>query len=143
MQKDHDRRGHRGLKPNFVHVSVGSLLAISVILFNFRLIKSFDLTALFSIAFFNILFLFLIFPLEGSLRRKLVLLMAGNQVGVLWYGLQLLFEESILTMNAEIVKIIVLVVTPLFDFVWIVSIWSISLSMMASHKTKMEKLEKS
>ena len=137
------RVGHQKLRPNFVHMAVGAGLVITIIVLQFHLMLSFDLSAMFSIIFFNLLFLFLIFPLQGTLRRKVILLIAGNQVGFLWYAIQLLFEDAVMFLNANTFRIIFLVAKPLLDFVWIVAVWSISLSMMASYKTKMEMLEKS
>ena len=55
------------------------------------------------------LFVFLLFPLEGTLFRKLVLLFAGNSVGVLWYIIQSSFEDVFLFLNADTFKIIILV----------------------------------
>lgn len=137
------RDGYLKLRPNFIHMAVGAGLVITVIVFQFHIMLNFDLPAMFAIIFFNLLFLFLIFPLQGTLRRKVILLIAGNQVGFLWYAIQLLFEDAVLFLNADTFRIIFLVTKPLLDFVWIVAVWSISLSMMAQHKTKMERLEKS
>jgi hypothetical protein len=95
-----------------------------------------------SISFFNLLFLFLLFPLEGPLFRKIVLLIAGNLVGALWYIIQLSFEEAFFFLNTDLFKIIMLVAKPLIDFVWIVAVWSPSLSVLASYRIKMEGVEK-
>ncbi|PVX24622.1 MAG: hypothetical protein CW691_07090 [Candidatus Bathyarchaeum sp.] len=142
MASNENRQGQLKLRPNFGHLAIGSAIVTVVIFFQVQLISSFDLSALFSIIFFNILFLFLIFPLEGPLRRKVVLLIVGNQVGILWHGIQVLLEDAILFLNTDTFKIMFLVTRPLIDFVWIVAVWSISLSMMTAYKTKAERLEK-
>jgi hypothetical protein len=138
-----DRIGHLRMRPNFFHMAVGSVLVTAIIFLHFQLIPNFDLPALAAIAFFNLLFVFLLFPLEGPLLRKTVLLIGGNTVGVLWYLIQLSFKEAFLVLNTDTFKIITLVAKPLIDFVWIVAVWSLSLSVLASYRIKMERLEKS
>jgi len=107
------------------------------------IIRKLDLPALVAIIFFNLLFVFLLFPLEGPLLRKIVLLIAGNNVGALWYIIQLSFEDAFFFLNTDLFKIIFLVAKPLIDFVWIVTVWSLSLSVLASYRGKMERLGKS
>jgi len=58
------------------------------------------------------------------------------------YLIQLSFEEAFFFLNTGAFKIIILVVKPIIDFVWIVSVWSVSLSVLASYKRKTERLEK-
>jgi hypothetical protein len=123
-------------------MAVGSVLVAAIIVLQVQLISKLDPSALVSIGFFNLLFVFLLFPLEGPLLRKVVLLIVGNSVGALWYIIQLSFEDALFFLNTDFVKIIVLVAKPLIDFVWIVSIWSLSLSVLASYKRKTERLEK-
>jgi hypothetical protein len=137
-----DRLGHLRMRPNFFHMAVGSVLVTAIIFLHFQLIPTFDLAALAAIVFFNLLFLFFLFPLEGPLLRKTVLLIGGNTVGVLWYLIQSSFSEAFLVLNTDTFKIITLVAKPLIDFVWIVAVWSLSLSVLASYRIKMERLEK-
>ena len=131
------------MRPNFFHMAVGSVLVTTIIFLHLQLIRKFDLPALAAIGFFNLLFLFLLFPLEGPLLRKIVLLIAGNHVGALWYIIQLSFEDAFLFLNTDLFKIIALIAKPLIDFVWIVAVWSLSLSVLASYRIRMERLEKS
>ncbi|MCW4016923.1 MAG: hypothetical protein NWF06_11175 [Candidatus Bathyarchaeota archaeon] len=138
-----NRQGYLKLKPNFSHLIIGSALVITIIVVQIQLIRSFDLSALFSIIFFNLLFLLLIFPLQGPLRRKVILLITGNQVGIVWYAIQVVLKDTVFVLNTNSLNVMFLVAKPLVDFVWIVAVWSISLSMMASYKIKAERLEKS
>jgi len=139
-----EKFGHLKMRPNFVHMAVGSGFAAAIILSHFQLVHILDISALVAIIFFNLLFVFLLFPLEGTLLRKLALLFAGNSVGLLWYLIQLsLKEASMFFLGTDAVTIIILVAKPLIDFVWIVSIWSLSLSVLASAKRKTEGLERS
>jgi len=139
-----ERFGHIKVRPNFVHMAVGSGFAAVIILSHFQLVQILDISALVAIIFFNLLFVFLLFPLEGTLLRKLALLFAGNIVGLLWYLIQLsLKEASMFFLSTDAFTIITIVAKPLIDFVWIVSIWSLSLSVLASAKRKTEGLERS
>jgi hypothetical protein len=125
-------------------MAVGSVFAAAIILSHFQLVQILDISALVAISFFNLLFVFLLFPLEGTLLRKIVLLFAGNSVGLLWYLIQLSLKEvSIFFLSTDAFKIITILAKPLIDFVWIVSIWSLSLSVLASAKRKTEGLEQS
>ena len=123
-------------------MAVGSVLVVAITVLQVQLISKLDPPALVAMGFFNLLFVFLLFPLEGPLLRKVVLLIVGNSVGVLWYIIQVSFEDALFFLNTDLVKIIVLVAKPLIDFVWIVSVWSLSLSVLASYQRKTERLEK-
>jgi len=143
VASNRERFGHLKLRPNFFHMAVGLLFAVAILLAHFQIGHILDMSALIAISFFNLLFVFLLFPLEGPLLRKIMLLFVGNSVGVLWYVIQLSFEEAFFFLNTGAFKIIILVVKPIIDFVWIVSVWSVSLSVLASYKRKTERLEKS
>jgi hypothetical protein len=137
-----ERFGHLKIRPNFLHMVIGSFFAAAILLIHFHLFHILDISALVAVSFFNLLFVFLLFPLEGTLLRKIVLLFAGNSVGVLWYILQFCFEDVFFFLNSNAFRMIFLVAKPLVDFVWIVSVWSLSLSVLASYKRKTERLEK-
>lgn len=122
-------------------MAVGSCFAVAILLTHFQIVRILDLSAMVAISFFNLLFVFLLFPLEGTLLRKTVLLFAGNSVGALWYLIQLPFEDAFFFLDTDTFKIILLVAKPLIDFVWVVSIWSLSLSVLASYKRKTERME--
>ena len=125
------------MKPNFLHMVVGSGLAAIITLAHFRLVPLLSLSALIAIILFNLLFVFLLFPLEGSLLRKVGLLLAGNFVGALWYLIRSAFQEaSVFFLSIDALKVIAVVVSPIIDFIWIVSLWSLSLSVLASAKKR-------
>ncbi|MGD9130987.1 MAG: hypothetical protein PVH73_05375 [Candidatus Bathyarchaeota archaeon] len=142
MASKENEHNHLRMMPNLFHMAIGSVLVTAIIVLHSQLIPTFDLPALATIGFFNLLFVFLIFPLEGPILRKTVLLIGGNIVGVLWYFIQLSFEEAFLVLNTDTFKIITLIAKPLIDFVWIVAVWSLSLSVLASYRIKRERLEK-
>jgi len=89
--------------------------------------------ALVSITVSNSLFLFLIFPLKGSLLRKVLLLLASNIVGLAWYLMQLsLRVASAYYLEADAFEALYVLIGSIIDLIWVVSVWSLSLSVLAS-----------
>ena len=132
-----ERVEHPRVKPNFLHVAIGSALAAVIILAHFQLVHTFSLSAQIAITLFHLLFVFLLFPLQGPLLRKVGLLLAGNFVGGLWYLIRSAFQEaSVIFLNIDALKVIAIVVSPIIDFIWIVAFWSLSLSVLASTKKR-------
>jgi hypothetical protein len=132
---------HPQLKSKISHVAIGSVMVIVAIILHVQFNPKLALPALAAIIFFNLLFLFLLFPLEGPFFHKVMLLLAGNIVGGLWYFVQFLFRNSIMLLNTESVKIAFWVVQPFVDLLWVVAVWSFSLSVLVSHKRKLEMLQ--
>jgi len=130
--------GHPKVKLNYRHMSVGvGVAAIMFVIYSplYSILES----ALISITVFNFLFIFLLFPLEGQLFRKVYLLVGGNIVGVAWYLIQLSCEgASVFHSGVGAFKIIAVVVGPIVDLIWIVSVWSLGLSVLASAKRRNE-----
>jgi len=131
--------GFRREGPNYLHLSVGVGLAITMLIAYSLLRYTPNETAMVSIAIFNFLFIFLIFPLEGSLLRKVFLLFSGNLVGLAWYLIQSSFvAASAPYLEADASKVLYVIVYPVIDLVWIVSVWSLSLSVLASSRRRGE-----
>jgi hypothetical protein len=141
MTINNKKLSHQRIRPNYVHMGVATVLVLALFCVH-NWFLNFDDATVASIVFFNLLFLLLVFPLEGTFFRKMVLLIGGNHVGVLWYLVQLSFAETFLFLSTG-TKLISLVAKPLIDFVWIVVVWSFSLSVLVSSKTKSEKLKQS
>ena len=120
-------------------MSVGIGTAATMFLIYFPLCRILNESALISISIFNFLFIFLLFPLEGSLFRKIYLLVAGNIVGLAWHFIKLSFgAASVFYLGAGAFKILAVVIGPIIDLVWIVSVWSLGLSVLASAKRRNE-----
>jgi hypothetical protein len=130
---------HPKVGPNYMHMSVGIGTTAIMLLIYFSLHNMLNEPTLISIIIFNFLFVFLLFPLEGPLFRKVYLLVAGNIVGLVWHFIKSSFgEASVFYLGADTLKIITVVIGPIIDLVWIVSVWSLSLSMLASAKKRNE-----
>ena len=139
MDQTVERVGYLKLKPNLFHLVVGIFLLICALIVQDLWIGQLDNTTMVALAFFNLLFVFLLFPLDGSLIHKFILLISGNLVGTSWYILQTFFEQSFFFTGIEIIRIILLLVKPLTDFIWLVVFWSFSLSILSSTKRKTQR----
>ena len=133
------RVGPRRERPNYLHASVGVCVAVVVFLVYSFLRCTPNEPTLISIIVFNFLFVFLIFPLRGSLLRKVLLLVSGNIVGLTWYLIQSSFQvASAYPLGGELFKIVYIAIGPIIDLTWIVSVWSLSLSALASAQRRNE-----
>lgn len=110
-----------------------------------RLLNGSDLTlaltwqrsGLGSIAIFTLLFLLLLFPLEGSIRRKIVWLELGFILGVIWSFIRLSVAVfAAYYLGAGAFAVAEFFTGPFTDFFWMVSVWSLALSAMISAKVK-------
>ena len=78
---------------------------------------------------FNFLFVSFLFGLNGTLTRKLVLLVLGNLMGLVWnYSLAIIANFGYYF--GDVFIICFRVFFPLLNSIWIVSFWSLSLSVL-------------
>jgi len=88
---------------------------------------------------FNFLYVSLTFPLNGKLTTKLLVLLMGNVVGLLWNNLFSLFASVAANYVGEVFNILYIILNPLLNLIWIVSFWSTSLAVVTNSKnTKAE-----
>jgi hypothetical protein len=90
----------------------------------------------FMLLVFNFLFTSLIFPLNGALTRKLPMLLAGNVICLIWNDLFSLFAAVVANRFGEFFEIAYTILNPFVNLIWVVSFWSISLTVLANSKTK-------
>jgi hypothetical protein len=90
--------------------------------------------SIFMLLIFNFLFVSLIFPLDGTLTRKLSMLFAGNAIGLLWNYVFSLFVASVATYFGEFFNTLYIILNPFVNLIWIVSFWSISLTALINSK---------
>jgi hypothetical protein len=84
------------------------------------------------ILFFNTVFIFLIFPLKGQLLHKIFLATIGIMVGLGWeYFLACLAVNTIHYLG-DWSGAIYFVINPFLELFWIVFMWSLGLSVLAS-----------
>jgi hypothetical protein len=122
--------------PKYPHLIIGAILVIVLVFLLQHVIAE---SALISLIIFNLIFLLLTFPLNGPLWCKIVWLVLGNAVGILWCLIRLSFN-SILGTDFYGIDFFL---NHIIDFLWIVPIWSLALShlsMMKHRKKSMEDL---
>jgi len=87
-------------------------------------------SALVSIMIFNLLSVLLTFPLRGPLWCKMLWLGLGNLVGLAWNLIRL--SLMAVTVGLGFFQIVYFAIWPAVDFMWIVPVWSLGLSALAS-----------
>lgn len=87
-------------------------------------------STLVSITIFNLLSVLLTFPLRGPLWCKMLWLGVGSLVGLAWNLIWLSLMS--LTVGAGVFYIVHFAIGPAVDFLWIVPVWSLGLSALAS-----------
>lgn len=101
----------------------------------FSTVMTWQRSGFLSITIFGLLFVFLAFPLRGALWCKVVWLLFGVFVGLAWnlvrWSLLLL---AVYYMGASAFNVLAFLTGPVLDFLWIVPVWSVGLSMLASVK---------
>lgn len=124
-------------KPQYLHVAIG---AVTVILVYSLLQSALDSSALISIIIFNLLSVLLTFPLHGPLWCKILWLGLGNLVGFAWNLIRLSLITAIATTG--LLHFMYLTIGPIIDFMWIISIWSLGLSVLAATERRKREEER-
>jgi len=120
--------------PQYLHIMIGSALVI-VIIYVLQYVLSGS--ALISSIIFNLIFLVLTFPLKGPLWCKIVWLVLGNAVGILWSLIRLSFGSVLKTDFYGIDFFL----SHVIDFLWVVPIWSLALSSLCMMKHRKKNIE--
>ena len=89
---------------------------------------------------FNFLFVSLTFPLDGTLTRKLSMLLIGNIIGLFWNYLFSLFAYTVAYYLGDFFNTVYIILSPFVNFIWIVSFWSISLTALTNSKDEKQRL---
>lgn len=104
--------------------------AVALCLFlSFQLI---GLGAIVNLLCFNLLFISLTFILKISFNRKLRMLGFGNVVGVLCNFSFGLFHRAGCMIFGDKFSLFYIIIYPFFNFMWIVTFWSLSLASLSS-----------
>jgi len=145
MKKTNDLSKHVDLAaavihPNFFHAIMGAYLFLLLILlfcvfpyafFGFSLISI-------TILFFNAIFIFLVFPLKGPLFHKVSLATIGNVSGFGWEYFLGYLAENTYHYFGGLSDAVYFVVNPFLELFWIVSMWALGLSVLASRQKSHE-----
>jgi len=90
----------------------------------------------FMLLIFNFLFVSLTFPLNGTLTRKVCMLLIGNVIGLLWNYTFSLFVGTFASYFGASFDALYIILNPFLNLIWIVSFWSISLTALADSKNR-------
>jgi len=102
-----------------------------------RLALTWQRVGLFSIIIFGLLFVFLAFPLEGSLWLKIAWLEFGSVVSLAWSLIRLSIAVLLAYhFGAGALALAEFITSPFVDFLWVIPVWSLGLSTMVSAKRK-------
>lgn len=100
-----------------------------------------DDESVFMLIAFNFLFVSLTFPLNGSLATKVLLLSTGNIIGVLWFFLFSTFVHGVAYYLGAAFNVLYLILGPFVNLVWIVTFYSLSLTILANAKSRRAGIE--
>lgn len=94
-------------------------------------------SGLVSASIFGVLFVFLMLPLKGSMLSKMLWLELGFAIGVAWSFIRLLLATLVsYHFGAGAFAIAEFFTGPITDFLWMVSVWSLSLSTLSTRRRK-------
>jgi hypothetical protein len=110
-------------------ISAGAIA--SYMLFSFPIIGN---ESMFMLIIFNFLFVSLIFPLNGTLTRKLLMLLGGNVIGLIWNYLFSMLIATAAAYFGSFFDSLYLILNPFVNLIWIVSFWSMSLTILTNLK---------
>jgi len=115
------------------HLLFGFLIiaVISYVLLFSSIINS---ESVYMLVIFNLLFVSLTFPLDGTLTRKISILLIGNAVGLFWNYLFSLFAYTVAYYGGGFFNTLYIILSPFVNLIWIVSFWSISLTALTNSK---------
>ena len=99
---------------------------------DFRIVMTWQRSGFLSIVIFSLLFVLLTFPLKGPLWCKIAWLGLGNVVGLVWNFIRLfLLVVAAYYLGTGAFKVVDFVTGPAIDFLWVVPVWSLGLSLLA------------
>ena len=128
-QKRHTDTGE--IKPQYAHMLIG---ATFVVFFFYLAAQLLEDTALVTILVFNALSIILTFPLKGPLWCKIAWLGMGNLIGVMWNLVRLSLITVAAGIETKALPLLNFILGPTIDFIWLVPVWSLGLSALASLK---------
>ena len=81
---------------------------------------------------FNVFFVCMLFPLNGSLERKLAVLALGDIICLIWNTMFSMLVGSLAVYVWVGFNALLIMLSPLLNSLWVVSLWSISLTFLAN-----------
>lgn len=130
LQKSHAADADE-IKPQYAHMLIGVAF---VVFFFYLAAQLLEGTPLVTILVFNALSIILTFPLKGPLWCKIAWLGMGNLIGVMWNLVRLSLITVAAGIETKALLLLNFILGPTIDFIWLVPVWSLGLSALASLK---------
>ncbi|MGQ9624529.1 MAG: hypothetical protein ACUVT9_04070 [Candidatus Bathycorpusculaceae bacterium] len=111
------------------HLTFGVLAGITISCI-IPIFLQFGIELAFPLLVFNIFYVFLTFPLNVKLTRKLNMLLIGNLICVSWNQLFILFATVAAEYFGSFFEALFIILNPFLNLIWIVSFWSTSLTLL-------------
>ena len=108
---------------------IGTIFVTFLLYFLAQIIES---STLVTVVVFNILSIVLTFPLKGPLCAKLLWLGIGNSIGIVWNLVRLALITAATGIRTEPLSLVNFILGPATDFMWLVPVWSLGLSVLSS-----------
>jgi len=104
---------------------------------NLDLVLTWQRSGLISTTIFGLLFVFVMFPLKGSVLAKIALLECGFIIGLTWSIIRLCVGALVgYHFGLGAFAVAEFLTGPFTDFFWVVSVWSVGLSTLVSTKRR-------
>lgn len=118
----------------FIKILVLLFLLSALTLLSFKVKPElFNMNFLAYTLIFDLIFIFTLFPLDGNGSRKLAVLLAGNVLSFIWNCLYPLFISTFFGRNS-VSHAIFQFISPVVNALWVVSMWTFGLSLVAIQK---------
>ncbi|MGF3572619.1 MAG: hypothetical protein ACQXXG_04240 [Candidatus Bathyarchaeia archaeon] len=111
-------------------------LAAGTTLVAFSILLQVSEETLQALIIFNVFFACMLFPLNGPLKRKMLALIMGNSVCLIWNNLFSVFVGAITAHALDGFNAVFVVLSPILNLLWVVSFWSLSLTFLANSKNE-------
>jgi hypothetical protein len=121
---------------------VAALLVEAIVLCLILSLSFISISATVTLLIFNLFFLSLIIHLNGTLNSKLGILALGNITGLLWNLVLYYFATAGASFFGEPFNRLYAVSYPFLNFMWVVSFWSLSLTVFPKPKKTREETKK-
>ena len=87
---------------------------------------------------FDALFVFLVFPLNGPLFLKIIFIIGSHTIGLTWEYFLSFIDANLSYHYGSGFHGLYMVLNPFLELLWVVSVWSLGLSFLASMKKRGE-----
>jgi len=111
------------------HLIFGLAAGATIIIFSHFLRVAEEIVQ--ALVVFNVFFVCMLFPLNGSLKRKLAVLALGNIICLIWNTMFSMLVGTVATSVWVGFNALLIMLSPLLNSLWVVSLWSISLTLLA------------